>query len=194
MRRYQAWPDLRAESGGLALACVQDADIEPIRQWRNAQMDVLRQDRPISYGDQLAYFAQNIWPEMDTAQPRQILLSFRRGKELLGYGGLVHIAWPHRRAEISVLMRPDLASDRAAYDPLLGAFLLLIRDVGFNQIGLHRLYLETYAIRAAHIAVLEASGFGLEGRLRDHVRIDGAPVASLIHACLADEWIRPAAE
>jgi RimJ/RimL family protein N-acetyltransferase len=35
--------------------------------------------------------------------------------------------------------------------------------------------------------VLEANQFRLEGRLREHVRIGGTAVDSLIHGCLQDE-------
>lgn len=188
LRRYRHLPDLTIASGASSLRCVQDDDIEPIRQWRNAQMDVLRQDRPISADRQRAYFAREIWPQMEAERPSTVLLSFRRDDELVGYGGLVHIAWEHSRAEISVLMRSDIAGDEVAYHPLLRTFLFLVRELAFNRLGLNRVYLETYSIRTKHIATLEACGFQLEGRLREHVRIDGAPADSLIHACFAREW------
>ena len=50
-------------------------DIEAIRQWRNAQLDVLRQPRPISPEEQERYFATYIWSTMGAARPSQILVS-----------------------------------------------------------------------------------------------------------------------
>jgi len=45
-------------------------------------------------------------------------------------------------------------------------------------------FTETYALRKHHINVLEDAGFELEGVMRDHVRIGGKFVDSLIHSLI----------
>lgn len=171
--------------GPLFLTAVQPEHIEAIRRSRNAQMDVLRQSAPISAEEQAAYYAAQVWPEMARSQPRNILLAYLEGERLLGYGGLVHIAWEHRRAEVSFLLDPELAKIGETYGRYFTAFLRLIQSVGFDDLRLHRIFTETYATRAHHIAILESTGFRREGTMKDHVRIHGEPVDSLIHGCLA---------
>jgi len=48
------------------------------------------------------------------------------------------------------------------------------------------LFTETYDIRPRHVAILEMNGFKLEGRLIDHVLIDGKYIDALIHGCVND--------
>jgi len=166
---------------------VQDDHIEPIRAWRNAQLDVLRQSSPLTEADQRCYYENTIWPTLDHRQPHQILLSFFENDRLLGYGGLVHIAWPDRRAEVSFLLDPHGSMSEPQYGTLFTGFLSLMKVLAFTELGMHRLWTETYATRKNHVAVLEANGFQPEGRMRQHVQIGGAGVDSLIHGCLAHE-------
>lgn len=184
MRRYACLPDAPITDGAFSLATVQDAHIERIREWRNVQMDVLRQSKPISREQQERYYEERIWPTLESPQPDNILLIFREGDRPVGYCGLVHVAWEHRRAEVSFLLDPDLAKDAAGYARYFSACLGLLRRLAFDALGFHRLHAETYAVRVEHIRVLESCGFRLEGRLRDHVWIDGTTVDSLIHGCL----------
>lgn len=184
-RRYSQLPPLDLVHGAFALRCVDDADIEAIRCWRNAQMEVLRQSEPISAEAQRDYFAEQIWPQMSRAQPQTVLVTVLRDGEAIGYGGLVHCAWEHARAEISVLFAPDIATQDREYWGCLMAFLAMIEEVAFDRLGFNRLTLETYAFREFHIGVIEDAGFVFEGRLREHVWIAGEPVDSLLHAKLA---------
>ena len=190
-RTYRHLPSLDACKDGFSIRCLQDRDVEEVRQWRNAQLDVLRQAAPISQEEQARYFAREIWPQMDCRSPDTVLVAIERvgeGEcERIGYGGLVHCDWRNARAEVSVLFAPDLPEHPARYRLALLAFLAMIAEVGFTRLGLNRLTLETYATRSFHIGVLEEAGFVREGRLRAHVLIDGRPVDSLLHARLAKD-------
>ena len=42
-------------------------------------------------------------------RPSQMLFSFYNQNKLIGYGGLVHINWIHKNAEISFLLKPATA-------------------------------------------------------------------------------------
>lgn len=170
--------------GRFSLRPVREADVEPIRQWRNAQLDILRQTEPISPEQQLAYFESTVWPDFAAERPRNILLTFFEDGRAVGYGGLVHIAWEHARAEVSFLLQPEIAREPALYHARLEVFLRLLRIVAFQYLGLHRMFTETYAFRIEHIAALERCGFIREGTMRDHVAIDGKFSDSVIHAYL----------
>jgi RimJ/RimL family protein N-acetyltransferase len=185
MRRYACLPEEPVGEGNFSLIPVQDAHIESIRGWRNEQIDVLRQTAPIEKDQQIAYFQKHIWPSMTVGEPKSVLFGYLENDQLIGYGGLVHIAWEHRRAEVSFLVNTPLARDVPAYDMRFAMFLKLLKQVAFFQIGLRKLCTETYEFRHNTIRVLEECDFMLEGRLRAHVLINGAPVASLMHGCHA---------
>jgi RimJ/RimL family protein N-acetyltransferase len=68
------------------------------------------------------------------------------------------------------------------------AFLHFLSGWAFGELGLNRLFTETYAFRDAHIAILERAGFISEGRLRQHVVVAGRPTDSILHGLLASDW------
>jgi len=188
MKHYICLPDKKYQKGNYALSSIQPEHIENIRQWRNAQMDGLRQQEVISKEQQQLYFARRVWSELADEQPSKILLSFFHQGQLIGYGGLVHIAWAHRRGEISFLVAPERATDLAVYRQDFSHFLQLIHKLAFQTLKLNRIFTETYAHRKHHINLLEANGMQLEGTLREHVLIKGRAVDSLIHSCLSKSY------
>ncbi|MEX1153171.1 GNAT family N-acetyltransferase [Parvibaculum sp.] len=181
---YRCMPRSELRTQTFRMRAVQPGHIENIRLWRNAQMDVLRQEVPIAPEEQEAYYAAHVWPAMALERPANILLVLEEGESALGYGGLVHIAWAHKRAELSFLLRPDVAQDEEAYGRCFSVFLDLMKNLAFEYLDFHRLFTETYAMRTHHISILEANGFDREGIMRDHVIIEGKPVDALIHGCL----------
>jgi RimJ/RimL family protein N-acetyltransferase/predicted ATP-grasp superfamily ATP-dependent carboligase len=185
---YIIMPRPRLQTGDLLLRALEENDIETIRLWRNAQMDVLRQSEPITPEAQRAYFASTVWPETQHHQPKQILLGIERSGVLIGYGGLVHIAWAYQRAEVSFLLAPELELDTSTLAHTFTQFLELMQELAFQDLQLQRLTTETYAHRTVHIQGLERAGHQAEGRLRDHVLVDGQPTDALVHGILAKDW------
>ncbi len=61
---------------------------------------------------------------------------------------------------------------------------------GFEELALHRISAAIGPDNAPSIAVVTKLGFSYEGRLRDHVRTNGAWRDSLLYSLLADEWLR----
>lgn len=182
-------PRPRLAADGFDLRAVEPGDIEAIRRWRNAQMDVLRQTAPIAPDAQIRYFERHVWPEKPKAEPAQILLALEREGDLIGYGGLVHISWPNRRAEVSFLLTPDLERDAGRRAEIFERFLRALQRLAFAELGIERLYTETFAQRTDHIATLEAAGFRREGCMRAHILMDGARQDALIHGCLCTDWM-----
>jgi len=181
---YACLTRLKVSYEGYSIRAVEVGDIESIRQWRNAQMEVLRQKDEISQEEQAAYYERYIWPTQADPQPKDILLAYLKKDQLIGYGGLVHIGWEHRRGEVSFLLDPVRTHDEDLYKKEFLVFLRLVKKLAFEGLKLQKIYTETFASRAYHIGVLEAAGFILEGRLRQHVIINGLAVDSLIHGCL----------
>lgn len=187
-QHYKVMPSPHLRDGEMTLRAVCPHDIESIRQWRNAQMDVLRQTAPISPEEQEKYFSLNIWPDKSSQQPKQILLAIEENEALIGYGGLVHISWEYRRAEISFLLKPALEKNPEALFDYFSRYLLLVQTLAFADLNLERLTTETYAHRKIHIKALESAGFQLEGRLREHVLVQGKKTDALMHGYLSREW------
>jgi RimJ/RimL family protein N-acetyltransferase len=173
--------------GSLVVRAVEPEHIEPIRCWRNAQIDVLRQSRAITAEEQIAYFKRTIWPEKTSDRPSNILLGLFENGQIIGSGGLVHIAWDYGRAEVSFLLATEISRADEVVEARFEAWLRQMQSLAFDDLGLSRLTTETYAMRTLHIRVLEKVGFQPEGRLREHVRVDGRPMDALVHGCLASD-------
>ena len=189
MPTYRALPPNDYRHGDYHLVPIRYEDREAIRAWRNAQLPVLRQAEPLTQAQQDRYFQQAVLPLFGQQQPKQLLFSLLLGGELVAYGGLVHISWPHAHAEVSYLADPARLTDPATYRADFRAHLRLLGQVAFEGLKLHRLCTETYDIRPAHVAIMEAAGFQLEGRLRQHVRLGPDIFAdSLLHGQLATDY------
>lgn len=167
-----------------SLIPLRPGDIISIKDWRNAQIDILRQTAPLSDEDQLNYFHQIVVPTYSQQYPEMVLFSFLQDNQLIGYGGLVHINWPARRAEVSFLVEPSRRAATPIYQSDFQAFFSMIKSIAFDQLQLHRLTTETFAFRQRTIRLLEEHGFQREGRLRQHIFHNDCYVDSLVHGCL----------
>lgn len=162
-------------------------DIFQIKNWRNEQMSVLRQNQLLTDEDQLRYYETAIRSSMEAEQPKIILFSYLQAGACIGYGGLTNIDWVSKRAEISFLVATERTQDDTTYARDFSTFLHLMQQVAFAELGFHRLFTETFDARSKHIAILESSGFQREGRLRQHVWMDGRFVDSIMHGCLRED-------
>ncbi len=176
--------------GSYCIVALRESDIYKIKEWRNGQIDILRQAQPLTDADQQKYYNDVIAPSFKDPFPKQILFSFLKNDELIGYGGIVHIAWNDKRGEISFLLNANRTRDAAVYKNDFHFFLQLIKRVAFEDIKLNRIYTETFDIRPLHISVLEENGFAFEGRMKQHVFIYDQFFDSLIHGCLYEEYTK----
>ena len=169
---------------------IREEDMLVIKQWRNEQMNILRQNHVLTDEDQLRYFSSVILPSFSNPTTRIILFSFFWNEELIGYGGLTNLDWVNKRAEISYLVKTDRSKEAniEQYKEDFSTFLRLMRRVAFNDLELNRLYTETFDIRPLHIQVLENNGFLYEGRMKEHVLIDGQYIDSILHGCIKGNY------
>ncbi|WP_460619814.1 GNAT family N-acetyltransferase [Hymenobacter ruber] len=189
MTTYRPLPHAEYRYGAYRLIPIRYEDREPIRAWRNAQLEVLRQAGPLTAEQQDAYFQRVVLPLFEQEKPGQLLFSLLYEDELIAYGGLVHLSWPDLRAEVSFLVEPTRAANAATYRQDFLAHLRLLGQVAFEGLKFNRLFTETYDIRPAHIAILEEAGFQLEGRLRQHIQLaPGTFTDSLMHGQLAADY------
>lgn len=171
-----------------SITSIRYSDLLPIKNWRNDQMNVLRQQKPLSDEDQFNYYNQVILPSMTMDEPKILLISYLLEDVCIGYGGLTNIDWMSRRAEISFLLNTERINNSEQYQHDFSAFLNLLKKLTFEVLDFNRLFTETYDIRPLHIATLEANGFCLEGRMKQHIMIDGKYYDSLIHGFLKEYY------
>src|SRR5690554_6293407 len=99
--------------GSYRIRTLAKEDMEDIRVWRNAQLSVLRQNRPLTEEEQQVYFREKVRPTLGKARPPHILVALDLNGERIGYGGLVHIDWEVPRGEVSFLVNPVRVADRS---------------------------------------------------------------------------------
>lgn len=157
-------------------------DIFLVKRWRNEQIDILRQKGALSNQDQLEYYKKVIQPSFNQEYPKQILFSFLKKDELIGYGGLVHINWDAKNGEISFLTKTSRNEDIGVFQKDLTFFLKLIKQVAFEELNFLKIYTTAYDLRPYLYPVLEHEGFENEGRLKKHVCIKDKLVDIVTHA------------
>ncbi|MCI1185922.1 ATP-grasp domain-containing protein [Hymenobacter sp. DH14] len=169
--------------GRYRLLPIRPDDREDIRQWRNAQLDVLRQSAPLTAEAQDRYFHDVVAPLFEAEQPGQLLFSLLLDEELIGYGGLVHIDWLAGRAEISFLLETGRNAHIPTFQADFAAYLHLLRQVAFEDLNLQKINTEAYDVRPYLTEVLAAEGFAEEARLPRHVQVAGQLVDTVFHSC-----------
>lgn len=196
--KYHLLPEESIRLGEYSLVTIRHMDMQAIRRWRNDQIEYLRQRFPLSETQQERYWEQQVFPSFQQVQPPHILFSFLRGKHCIGYGGLVHIDWCARRAEVSFLLETSRSENALTFQNEFSLYLKLLCPLAFRHLKLHRLQTETYDLRPLVLKVLEQVGFQQEGRLREHVNLNpdekSEPryVDSVLHALLAPDYERQA--
>lgn len=121
-----------------------------------------------------------------TAEPRQeyaLAVIERKGGRLIGFGRLA--LDPHQTggATMGFALRPDAWG--AGYGTETVRLLL---DVGFDELGLHRVWGARSPINGASARTMEAAGMVEEGRIREHIKKRGQWRDSIVHGIIDREW------
>ncbi len=167
---------------------IREKDMEDVRIWRNAQINVLRQKDIITKSDQQEYYEKKIKPLFKEDNPLQLLFSFLENTKLIGYGGLVNISWIDKRAEMSFLLDNNRAKDKRQYEKDMTNFIQIIKQLVFVELNFNRLFTETYSFREYHISILEKSGYKKEGVFREHIFYQNKYYDSILHSILKKEY------
>lgn len=151
-----------------------------IMKWRNEQLYHLRQKQPLTVEDQEAYFSNTVSKLFDIKQPSQLLFSFLENGLCIGYGGLVHINWVDKNAEISFIM--DTSLEKLNFQQHWHTFLSLIEKVAFAELNLHKIFTYAFDLRPQLYGVLESSGYKREATLKEHCFFEGIYKDVVIHS------------
>ena len=137
-----------------------------IMKWRNEQIYHLRQQVPLTKESQDNYFKKTISKIFSEEQPNQILFSFLENEVCVGYGGLVHINWFDKNAEISFLMNTNHEDKHFKF--YWKNFLNLLEKVAFEELNLHKIYTYAFDIRPKLFSTIESLSFRQEALLKEH--------------------------
>lgn len=129
-----------------SLVPIREGDRYDIMKWRNEQIYHLRQAEPLTKEKQDWYFENVVAKLFDQEQPSQILFSYLKNEECIGYGGLVHINWQDKHAEISFIMATELEAE--GFEFHWKTYLGLIEQVAFEELHLHKIFTYAFDIRS----------------------------------------------
>ncbi len=151
-----------------------------IMKWRNEQIYHLRQAHPLTEDDQQRYFDNVVSKLYDNPKPDQILFSYLENGNCIGYGGLVHINWIDRNAEISFIMNTSLEAEH--FTEHWSNYLTMLKEIAFNDVEFHKLYVYAFDLRPHLYTTLEANGFVRESTLKEHCFYQGEYKNVVIHS------------
>jgi len=166
--------------GAFSIVPVRYEDRLDIMKWRNEQIYHLRQARPLTEADQENYFNNVVARLFDQQLPGQVLFSYLENGRCIGYGGLVHINWIDKNAEISFLINTELEDQH--FHRHWGIYLGLIEQVAFGEMGLHKLYTYAFDLRPHLYEAIERKGYIREAVLKEHCLFDGTYKDVVIHS------------
>ena len=170
MSEYKALNKQIFTSGIYSLVPIRFEDRYEIMQWRNEQIYHLRQAKPLNKEDQDTYFKHVVLKLFDQEQPNQILFSFLEDDICIGYGGLVHINWVDKNAEVSFIINTKLESEYFSLH--WNNYLQLLRQVAFDILDLHKTYVYAFDLRPQLYLALEEAGYFFDCRLTEHCFYD----------------------
>jgi RimJ/RimL family protein N-acetyltransferase len=179
MKSYKVLNNQTFSLGEFSIVPIRYEDRMAILKWRNEQIYHLRQIKPLTEDDQENYFNSVVISLFQQEQPRQILFSYMENDVCVGYGGLVHINWVAKNAEVSFIMNTEL--EQVYFSKHWTFFLQLIEQVAFKELQFHKLCTYAFDLRPHLYEIIEKQGFKKEGRLKEHCFFNGKYKDVIIH-------------
>lgn len=182
MRQYKVLEKNIFCCNNLKIVPIRDEDKYDIMRWRNEQIYHLRQNKPLSHKEQDTYFATVVSKLFELENPNQLLFSYLDNDSCIGYGGIVHINWVDKHAEISFVMNTSL--EKEYFEFHWNIFLSLIEKVAFEQLNFRKIFTFAYDVRQRLFQVLEKNNYTQECRYVEHAFLNNKFLDVFIHSKL----------
>jgi RimJ/RimL family protein N-acetyltransferase len=179
MKSYQVLNNETFSKGEFSIVPIRYEDRMAILKWRNEQIYHLRQAKKLNEEDQEIYFNTVVSKLFDQKTPNQLLFSYLENGICVGYGGLVHINWTDKNAEISFIMNTELEKDYFAKHWTI--FLGLLEQVAFKDLNFHKMCTYAFDLRPHLYEIIEKAGFIKEANLKEHCLFNGEFKDVIIH-------------
>ena len=168
------------ESNGFKIVPIRNEDKYDIMRWRNEQIYHLRQSETLNEQKQEWYFENVISKLFDQEKPSQLLFSYLKNNVVIGYGGLVHINWVDRNAEVSFIMNTEIEKQSFIFH--WSNYLGLLEIVAFKELNFRKIYTFAFDIRPQLYKALEDKNFLFEARLKEHCLFKNRFIDVVIHS------------
>ncbi len=178
--KYKVLSQQVFSNGDYSIVPIRMEDRYEIMKWRNEQMYHLRQNEPLIKEEQDNYFSNTISNLFEAETPNQILFSYTKENTCIGYGGLVHINWVDKNAELSFIM--DTEIEGTSFEKHWCIFINLIEKVAFLDLKFNKIFTYAFDLRPHLYSVLVRNGFEEEARLKEHCLFDSIYRDVVIHA------------
>lgn len=182
IRKYQVLNRYVFSQDEFSIIPIREQDKFKIMKWRNEQIYHLRQEKLLTESDQIFYFDNIVSKLFSEENPKQLLFSYMEASCCIGYGGLVHINWNDKNAEISFIMDTSLEKDSFVFNWLI--YLSLIEKVAFEELDLHKIFVYAFDLRPQLYHALEQSGFFRDAELKEHCLYNGVFIDVVIYSKL----------
>lgn len=179
MREYKCLSKQSYSLNEYQIVPIRDEDKYDIMQWRNDQIYHLRQSQPLTRERQDEYFRNVIEKLFEKEYPDQLLFSYLENDICIGYGGLVHINWIDRNAEISFVFNTKFEPN---FIENWCNFLFLIEKIGFVELKMHKLFTYAFDVRPNLYVALEKSNYTREAVLIQHTIFNNKYIDVVIHS------------
>ena len=180
MRTYKALNKQVYSEGIYSIVPIRFEDRLDIMKWRNEQIYHLRQSQLLTIQDQDNYFNTIVNQLFESEKPFQFLFSYLENDVCIGYGGLVHINWIDKIAEISFVMNTKLEKDMFKFH--WGTFLQLLENIAFNELNFHKIFTYAFDLRPHLYEVLESNNYLKEAVLNEHCFFNNQFIDVIIHS------------
>ena len=154
---YKALSKQVFTSGDYSIVPIRMMDRMEIMKWRNEQLYHLRQKSPLTAAQQDDYFKNLVLPQFDEQTPPQLLFSYLEKDSCIGYGGLVHIEWDLKEAEISFIM--DTSLEEQYFNFHWSKYLSLLEKAAFADLQFHRIFTYAFDLRPKLYEVMESNDY-----------------------------------
>ena len=160
----------------MQLRAIERTDLEQLRDWRNAMKANFREYRTLNMDN------QRQWWESLTNDRRTMMWLIEHDNIPVGVCGWTYIDWVHRHAELSIYVEPGSQGQG------IGAQVLEeLHRIAFDELNLHRVYLECYEFNRA-VDLYRRAGYKDCGRWRQHHFHDGRWWDSALMDMTCEEW------
>ena len=180
MKTYKALNKQVYSKGIYSIVPIRFEDRMDIMNWRNEQIYHLRQNQPLTIQDQDNYFNTIVNKLFEAEKPSQLLFSYLENDKCIGYGGLVHINWIDKNAEISFIIETALEKNHFQEHWII--YLGLIEQLAFTQLGLHKVFIYAFDLRPHLYSALEIAEYKRESVLKEHCFFQGRFIDVVIYS------------
>ncbi len=183
MREYKVLNKQTYHNGTYSIVPIRHKDRHSIMKWRNEQIYHLRQTSPLTMETQDHYYNTVVNALFEEEKPSQLLFSYLENGICIGYGGLVHINWIDKNAEISFIMNTELEKD--AFQLHWYKYLQMLEELAFEELKFHKIYTYAFDLRPHLYKAVEQAGFIREAILKEHCFFEGKYKDVIIHSKVA---------